>query len=432
MNHRLNTFIKSLGPGILFASTCIGVSHLVQSTRAGALFSFGLLWAVIAANLFKYPFFEFASRYANVTGESIIDGYRKLGKVALWLYFLVTLATMFFVTAAVGAVTAGFMDNLFGISARFGPGSVTYILLLLFVLCILILMIGQYKVLDSLIKIIGSVLLISTLIAFTVSLVKGPVESDQYFFTSSVFDVDSVDFAFLIALMGWMPTALDISSWNSLWTLERIKQTGYHPRLKETLAEFNFGYIITALLAPCFLLLGAYLLYGTGRTMPEAAAGFAHAIIGLYTSSIGQWSYVLIAAAAFSIMFGTCIAIFDGYSRSMERIFELLFFPKTGTGSKEQARLVTSNSRHYNLSLLGVGIGAFVVVFQFGNTLKSLIDVATSISFVVAPLIAIFNLRLVTGTYLPKASQPRLWLRIISYLGIIFLLGFSAVYIIYV
>ena len=27
---------KTLGPGILFASTAIGVSHLVQSTRAGA------------------------------------------------------------------------------------------------------------------------------------------------------------------------------------------------------------------------------------------------------------------------------------------------------------------------------------------------------------------------------------------------------------
>ena len=46
-----------LGPGILFASTAIGVSHLVQSTRAGALAGWGLVWAVIAANVAKYPFF---------------------------------------------------------------------------------------------------------------------------------------------------------------------------------------------------------------------------------------------------------------------------------------------------------------------------------------------------------------------------------------
>ena len=33
---RISNLLKTLGPGTLFASTAIGVSHLVQSTRAGA------------------------------------------------------------------------------------------------------------------------------------------------------------------------------------------------------------------------------------------------------------------------------------------------------------------------------------------------------------------------------------------------------------
>ena len=49
--------IKKLGPGLLFAGAAIGVSHLVQSTRAGADFSFGLIWALALSTLFKYPFF---------------------------------------------------------------------------------------------------------------------------------------------------------------------------------------------------------------------------------------------------------------------------------------------------------------------------------------------------------------------------------------
>ena len=53
-------WVQILGPGILFASACIGVSYLVQSTRAGALAGFGLLWAVLAANAAKYPFFNLA------------------------------------------------------------------------------------------------------------------------------------------------------------------------------------------------------------------------------------------------------------------------------------------------------------------------------------------------------------------------------------
>ena len=115
MNERLERFTKTFGPGILFASTAIGVSHLVQSTRAGAEFGFLLMGFVILAILFKYPFFEFSSRYANVTGTSIIDGYQRLGKNALFLYFIITAISMFFVTAAVGFVTAGFLENLFQI-----------------------------------------------------------------------------------------------------------------------------------------------------------------------------------------------------------------------------------------------------------------------------------------------------------------------------
>ncbi len=33
MNEKLSRFIKTTGPEILFASTAIGVSHLIQSTR---------------------------------------------------------------------------------------------------------------------------------------------------------------------------------------------------------------------------------------------------------------------------------------------------------------------------------------------------------------------------------------------------------------
>ena len=59
LNERILRYSKTFGPGILFASTAIGVSHLVQSTRAGAEYGFLLLGFVIIATLLKYPFFEF-------------------------------------------------------------------------------------------------------------------------------------------------------------------------------------------------------------------------------------------------------------------------------------------------------------------------------------------------------------------------------------
>ena len=82
----MTVFLKKLGPGLLFAGAAIGVSHLVQSTKAGADYGLGLIWALILVNIFKYPFFQFGPRYALATGESLLSGYKKLGKGILICY----------------------------------------------------------------------------------------------------------------------------------------------------------------------------------------------------------------------------------------------------------------------------------------------------------------------------------------------------------
>lgn len=411
--------LKALGPGILFASTAIGVSHLVQSTQAGEKFGFGLLWAVIIANFLKYPFFEYGSRYANATGTSIIDGYKKLGKQVLWAYFLITIVSMFMVASAVGFVTSGFMQNLFGIESS---GATT---LLLFFVCGGILISGKFSVLDKLIKVIGIVLLISTLVAFVMTIINGPMGSKPLF-KGNIFPDSDDGIFFLLGLMGWMPTALDLSTWNSLWTIERIKQTGYKPTMKETLFDFNFGYLVSALLSLCFITMGAYLLYGTSETIPNDPAGFANGIVNLYTKTIGSWSYILIAAASFSIMFGTCIAVFDGYGRAMQRTSELIFLNKESTSKKP-------NSKMYTATILIIVIGSFSIIELVKTTdfgIKGLVNVATTLSFIIAPIIAIFNVILVRKKHIGDHTPP-IWIQITSYLGIVFLTAFSIYFLVH-
>jgi len=419
----MKNLAQALGPGILFASTAIGVSHLVQSTRAGAEFGFALIWAVLLANIFKYPFFEFGSRYANAMGESLIDGYQRIGKWMVWLYFLIMLGSMFFVMAAVGAVTSGFLDNLFGI------GHLKWVTVGVFVLCVIVLIFGKYKILDSMIKIIGAVLLLSTLMAFILTLGRGPSTGGSLI--SEIDLSDAYTFTFLIALMGWMPTAVDLSTWNSLWTLERINQTGYHPPLKQTLFDFNFGYITSALLSICFVTMGAYIMFGTNCEIPNSSAAFAHNVVEMYTASMGDWSYFIIATAAFSIMFGTCIAVFDGYSRAMQKTSELLFL------SRLNAKKALSKRKIYVGSLLILAVGAFGVIYYMlfhkadSQGFKALIDLATTISFLIAPVIAIVNYRLVTWKHYPDKAKPKLWLKILAISGIIFLSGFSIIYVLF-
>ena len=397
---------KTLGPGILFASTAIGVSHLVQSTRAGANYGFGLLIFIIIANLFKYPFFEFASRYSNATETSIIQGYKLLGKWVLWSYLIITLISMFFITSAVGAVTAGFLQNLFqttsiGLWNHFG----------LFFICGTILTLGRYSSLDSLIKIIGLILLLSTLVAFFLVLIKGSYSENLF---PEINYVKS-DILFIIALMGWMPTAVDLSSWNSLWTLERIKQTNFKPTLKQTIFEFNIGYISSAVLSICFLTLGAYLMYDTNNIFSDSSSIFANQVITLYTESIGSWSYLLISISGFSIMFGTCIAVLDGYARSAKECFRLIL-------KKENMTL------YYNIIVWLIVSGSLAIIFLFGSSIKSLVDLATTISFMIAPFIAFANYKLVSESYIGGKNAPKLWLKSLAISGIAYLIGFGSLF----
>ena len=223
--------------------------------------------------------------------------------------------------------------------------------------------------------------------------------------------------------MGWMPTAVDLSSWNSLWTLERMKQTNYRPKLKETLLEFRLAYFITAILAVMFVVLGTFIFYGSGEDLPNNNSDFANKVVTLYTETIGDWSYIIIAASAFTVMFGTIITVFDGYSRSLQRTVELIF-------TKKENKIRTKFRTFYVLFLIVLSVGSLVVIFQFGSNLKELVDFATVLSFVIAPVIAIFNFRLVTGKHLSKDHQPSILLKILSFAGIIFLTGFAIFFLI--
>ena len=121
-------------------------------------------------------------------------------------------------------------------------------------------------------------------------------------------------------------------------------------------------------------------------------------------------------------MFSTIIAVLDGYSRSLKRTVELIFTKEENTSTKFRPL--------YVIFLFVIYAGALTIILQFENNLKQLVDFATVLSFLIAPVIAVFNFRLVTGKFLDKASQPSMFLKILSFAGIVFLSGFAIVFVI--
>ncbi|MFK5889718.1 MAG: Nramp family divalent metal transporter [Flavobacteriaceae bacterium] len=397
--------LKSLGPGLLFAGAAIGVSHLVQSTRAGADYGFGLLWALLLVHLFKYPFFQYGPRYAAATGESLIDGYKRLGKGFLWIYYTLTFATMFSIQAAVTIVTAGLAIKLFGLtnSTLIWSGIITLV-------SALILLIGRYKLLDNLMKVIVLVLSVSAISAVIIAL-NHPTTAVDF---TPVFPKGTVGIAFLIAFMGWMPAPLDISAWHSLWTLEKAKTEDINP--KKAIFDFNIGYFGTIVLGICFLSLGALVMFHSGETFSNKAGAFSAQLINLFTNNLGKGAYFIIAIAAFTTMFSTTITTLDASPRAMAKSTDLLF--KNNTKDS------------YLIWLVLLGAGTLIILGFFITSMTLMIKIATIISFLTAPFYAIANYLLITSKHTPKEWHPSSGLKLLSWLGIIFLIGFSVFYLI--
>jgi len=397
------SFLNSLGPGLLFAGAAIGVSHLVQSTKAGAEFGFGLLWALLLVHLFKYPFFQFGPRYAAATGETLLDGYKKLGKSVLATYYVLSFATMFTIQAAVTIVTAGLASQLFGFTDNLVIWSIVITLV-----SILILLIGKYKLLDNLMKYIIIILTVSTIIALGIALFSN---KDGFDFTQ-VLPSGTIEITFLIAFLGWMPAPLDISIWHSLWTLEKNKMTHKKTTPKQAIFDFNVGYLSTLSLGIFFVMLGALVMYNSGETFSNKGGVFASQLIHLYTKNLGEFSTIFIGIAAFTAMFSTSLTTLDASPRAMTKTTNLLFDKKP--------------KLNYWFWILFLAIGTLIILIYFINNMGSLVKIATILSFLTAPFYAILNYLLITGKHTPKEHQPSIYLKILSWFGIVFLIGFSS------
>ena len=395
--------LKKLGPGLLFAGAAIGVSHLVQSTRAGADFGFGLLWALLISIILKYPFFQYGSRFALATKMSLLDGYYKLGKVYLLIFFIISIGTIFTIQTAVTIVTASLATTILGDSQN-----LVILSTLIILLCFLILLFGNYKFLDNLIKIIILALTASTLIALLVALIKN---SNSFNF-SQVFPYET-SIIFLAALIGWMPAPLDISVWQSLWIIEKRKSNTIS--FDEGIFDFNVGYFGTFILGICFLSLGALVMFGSSVGFSDVGSVFAGQFIELYTSTLGESVYPIIVIAAFTTMFSTTLTTLDASPRSMYKSSQLLF-PKT-------------NLLDYKFWLIVLSIGTICIFSFLLDEMGTLVQIATVLSFITAPFYAYLNLKLVTSNLMPSKHRPSKTLINFSYVGLAFLTLFALVFV---
>ncbi|TVP14210.1 hypothetical protein AYI87_10180 [Shewanella sp. KCT] len=396
--------LTATGPGLLMAAAAIGASHLVASTRAGAEFGWQLAWVILLVNLLKYPFFAAGARYTAATGESLLHGYQRQGRGYLLLFSLLNALAAVASTAGVAMLTAALLT-------QFIPLPIDLLALIVLVASLLLLVLGHYRVLDRVTKVIMLCLTVTTLSAAALAFNAEPILAPG-FVSPSPWQWAHV--GFLVAMMGWMPAPIEVSCWNSLWLLEKQKQQRVTP--KQALFDFNLGFITTAILAVVFLSLGAMVMHGSGVHFSPSGAKFAEQLIQLYSQVLGEGSRYLIALVALLCIFSTTVTVVDGYSRTLILSVQLL--------RKDEV-----SERGLNLTMLAVSLLGLGIILFFKGALLPLLQFVMTLAFMTTIIFAWLNYRLMTSDNLAPGDRYGVAMRLLSWIGMTYLLGFAALFV---
>ncbi len=399
------TLWSKLGPGVLWAGTAVGVSHLVQSTRAGAGYGLGLLWVVVLANLLKYPAFEAGPRFTSATGRDLAWAYARQGRWALGTFGLMTLLTMAIVEAAIVMVTAGMASVLI----TDAPGVVGWSAILLAVTVVLLL-VGRLAVLDRVMRTMMIILSVTTVASVAMVL---PGLLGKGISLAPVLPTAAGDVAFIVAFAGWMPAPFDTSVWQSLWAKAEGPADARTARF-----DFHVAYLGTVVLALCFVTLGAAVLFGAVDEMPGSSVAFAGLLVDTYGSVLGPWARPVILVAAFATMLSTTFSVADGYPRALAATF------RHWRGAPEEAGEPVRVG-----GVLVLAAVSLALIAGARSSFTALVDFATTVSFVLAPVLAVMNYRAVMSDDMPAHARPTGWFRGAHLTGIVILSLFSLGYV---
>jgi Mn2+/Fe2+ NRAMP family transporter len=252
----LGSRLRYVGPGIVIAVTGVGAGDMITSLVAGTDFGMVLIWAIILGALLKYFLTEGIGRWYMASGQTILQGWRSLGRVAIW-YFVVYLFIVTFVFgAAVTSTAALAVDAAFpGVLPLWAWAALHGIA------AFIVIGIGRYELFELIMKTFaalkfGIVILLAILLAPSL----GEIALG---FVPRIPDGALIN---VLAIIGGVGGTYSLAAY-TYWVRERgWRHSSWIPMMR---TDLTFGYALTALFMVSMLVIGAELLFGTGASISD-------------------------------------------------------------------------------------------------------------------------------------------------------------------
>jgi Mn2+/Fe2+ NRAMP family transporter len=248
--------LRYVGPGIVIAVTGVGAGDMVSSLVAGTDFGMVLLWAVVLGAILKYFLTEGIGRWYMASGQTILQGWRSLGRWAIW-YFVIYLFIVTFVFGAAVTSTAALAVD----AALPGVLPLWAWAALHSVAAFIIVGIGRYGLFEMIMKTFAALKFgIVILLAILLAPALGEVVLG---FVPRIPEGALIN---VLAIIGGVGGTYSLAAY-TYWVRERgWRHSDWIPTMR---TDLGFGYALTALFMVSMLIIGAELLFGTGTSISD-------------------------------------------------------------------------------------------------------------------------------------------------------------------
>ncbi len=302
--YSLLSLIKGVGPGFVYVLTILGTGDLITNSTAGAGYRYALIWALGLTLVLRYVWVNTSAKYVLVTGESLMQGYARLGNWFILLMLVSLLVLRHFYNLYQILMMGSGANLLLPLPTEWSSS----IWALLFTGIGFVMMFwGGYSVIETFCKILVGAMGTSMVVAAVLSN-PDPVGIAQGMFIPSLPQSEGL-YSSLLILMALVGT--EAGSMTNLTYAYFIYEKGWRNvrHLKQQRFDLGFGVV-------CLFIMGTLLQVAAAGTVGEQGIDLEGAddLVRIFSESQGMIGTIVFGLGLWGAAFSTFVGGTIGYA----------------------------------------------------------------------------------------------------------------------
>ncbi|TCW40492.1 Mn2+/Fe2+ NRAMP family transporter [Laceyella sacchari] len=287
-----------LGPGLIAAATGVGAGDLIAALVAGTNYGVAFIWAILLGSLLKYTLNEGVGRYHLVTGQTLLQGWRTLGRWTL-VYFGAYLMIWGFIYGAAGPTSTALAAT-----AMFPQLSLNTWAIVHSLLAFVLIFLGRYQLFERVMTALTGLMFV-TVVGSAVLIFPDWTK----IFSGLIPNAPDGSFIFVLGLIGGVGGSITMASYG-YWIKE--KRWSSPAWLSVMRLDSGLAYALTAIFTLSLLIVGAEFLYGSGIVIQDEKGLITLArMLGDKFGTPVRWLFLL---GFWSASFTSVLGVWNGVS----------------------------------------------------------------------------------------------------------------------